>query len=320
MSKAVAIDSTDVLNGNNTTPVKPDKKAGEELDEELNEELDEESQKALIEAQELEQKLEALKTKVKDLEETLSKLQPGIGVIYTKYEIKDANTKLKDIEEVDINELTNYINTYKEYIKTLDEIAFTENEKGNNSGFFDSYVVQPISNSISKMFDKAKNGIAKLATGTGKFWTDTFARSIEQMEPSLKRIQEAKARIYGTATQGAIPQVLPEGLPQGIPNVTESVANTTQNAMQGLTSGIESVSNTLPVANSALLLQSGGRYYNIKEVQKGGTEAAKRAENSIKQFLSSSVTSSHILNMVKRKTRAKRKRNGKRYSRKRAKK
>jgi hypothetical protein len=65
-----------------------------------------------------------------------------------------------------------------------------------------------------------------------------------------------------------------------------------------------------------------GRYSNIKEVQKGGAAAAKRAQDSIKQFLSSSVTSSHILNMVKRKTKAKRKRNEKRsrYSRKRAKK
>jgi hypothetical protein len=61
---------------------------------------------------------------------------------------------------------------------------------------------------------------------------------------------------------------------------------------------------------------------NLKEVQRGGLAAAKRVENSIKQFLGSSVSSSHILNMVKRKTMVKRKResNGIRQSRKRAKK
>ena len=75
--------------------------------------------------------------------------------------------------------------------------------------------------------------------------------------------------------------------------------------------------NTLAAAAAG-----GGRHPNIKEVQKGGAAAAKRAQDSIKQFLSSSVTSSHILNMVKRKTKAKRKRNEKRskYSRKRARK
>ena len=103
------------------------------------------------------------------------------------------------------------------------------------------------------------------------------------------------------------------------------------NSTQGLESAPTSVIQALPTdrtqylktktAQNALAAPAagGGRRPNIKEVQKGGAAAAKRAQDSIKQFLSSSVTSSQILNMVKRKTKAKRKRNGKRYSRKRAK-
>ncbi len=296
------------------TNVEPNVKTDIKVDEKVDEVVSEEEEKALIEAQQLEQKLEALKARVNDLKQMLSNLQPNIDIIYTKYQNKDTNTTLQDLEENDLNELSNYINTYKEYVTTLSEIDAAENEK--EGGLFDSYIVEPISNAFGNMFDKAKNAIAKLATGSGKFWTDTIARSMEEMEPSLKRIQEAKARIYGTATQG-------------LEDATKSVDASTQSLSQDIEGSTQDLNNAKVImpdlstgVQSPVLVSSrgGGRYSNIKEVQKGGAAAAKRVENSIKQFLSSSVTSSHILSMVKRKSKAKRKGNGKRYSRKRAKK
>ena len=284
-------------------PLKTD--VDKELDKENNE-LNEEEQKELLAAQELEAKIEALKKQVEILKGQLSLLKPEIDVMYNKYEEKDEDTKIDQLTDIDKEALEKYINIYKEYVFTLGKIADAENER--DTGFFDTFVLDPISKSISKIFDKAKNGIAKLATGSGKFWTDTIARSMEEMEPSLKRIQDAKARIYGTATQG---------LKGATENINDAATGATENMNAAATAATE---NMNAAATSLIPAQGGGRYSNIKEVQKGGAAAAKRVETSIKQFLSSSVTSSHILKMVKRKTKAKRKRNEKRYSRKRAKK
>jgi hypothetical protein len=277
--------------------------------DELNEEISQEEQDALMAEEARKQKLEALKNQVEEIIGELQELKPSIDEIYTKYETNDKNTKIQDLDEADKLIFDNYIFKYKEYLTILDEIAITENEEAG--GLFDSYVIQPISDAFGNMFDRVKNGIAKGLTGSFKFWSDTVARSMEEMEPSLKRIQEAKSRIYGMASQG-------------LNDATKGVDAAAPGLSPDLSSALPSASDlpatpTLP-SPSVAALQGGGRYYNIKEVQKGGAAAAKRAENSIKQFLSSSVTSSHILKMVKRKTKAKRKRNDKRYSRKRAKK
>ena len=63
----------------------------------------------------------------------------------------------------------------------------------------------------------------------------------------------------------------------------------------------------------------GGRPLNLNQIQKGGKLVAKRTEKSINEFLNSSVTSSHILNMItkQRKTKIKRKRSTNRMTKKR---
>jgi hypothetical protein len=292
------------------SPVKTD--VDKDVDE-LNEEISQEEQDALMAEEARKQKLEALKNQVEEIIGELQELKPSIDEIYTKYETNDKNTKIQDLDEADKLIFDNYIFKYKEYLTILDEIAITENEEAG--GLFDSYVIQPISDAFGNMFDRVKNGIAKGLTGSFKFWSDTVARSMEEMEPSLKRIQEAKSRIYGMASQGLNDAT--KGVDASAPGLSPDLPSAS--ALPSA-SGLPATP-TLPLASpSVAALQGGGRYYNIKEVQKGGAAAAKRAENSIKQFLSSSVTSSHILKMVKRKTKAKRKRTDKRYSRKRAKK
>ena len=132
---------------------------------------------------------------------------------------------------------------------------------------------------------------------------------MEKMRLSLEKIQEIKAKIAaaGKIAEAKAMAGLPE-VPTGLPEVPTGLPEVPAGLPAEVPTGVD--------------MKVGGGRYNIKEVQKGGVAAAKRAENSIKQFLSSSVTSSHILNMVKRKTKAKRKRNEKRsrYSRKRARK
>ena len=303
-------------------------KLDKELDKEAAEEAAEE-QKALEAAQELEEKIEKLKQEAEILKKTLAEdLQPKIDEIYTKYQT-DTDTKIENLNEDELKQLTTYINTYKEYVTTLSKIAIAEDEQENQSGFFDTYVIEPIAVSFGKMMEGIKNGTAKLLTGTGKFWVELADKSINEMEPSLISIGEARARIAQIGkldlskdiTANATADI--SNATADISNATADLSNATttglSNATQSLSTGLNNSTQGLNNTIQSLLTQGQrGGYSNIKAVQKGGIAAAKRTQKSIKQFLSSSVTSSQILNMIKRKTKAKRKKT--RYTRKRAKK
>jgi hypothetical protein len=261
-----------------------------------------------IELAEATEEKEALIKKFNDELETFKKelheWQKRINNIYEKIEKeKETGIKITDQEHKDLAE---YETLYKEYTEILNALSRAQAE--DEPGFFATLVTEPISKFFSGIGDKITNGTAKGLTGTFTFWTNVAAKSMEQMQESLEKIQEIKAKI---AAAGKRAQAEAEaGIQTGTPETVEGLPET----VEGLPETTKGLPTTIKVG--------GGRYSNIKEVQKGGAAAAKRAQDSIKQFLSSSVTSSHILNMVKRKTKAKRKRNEKRsrYSRKRAKK
>ncbi len=300
-----------------------------------------------IELAEATEEKEALIKKFNDELETFKKelheWQKRINNIYEKIEKeKETGIKITDQEHKDLAE---YETLYKEYTEILNALSRAQAE--DEPGFFATLVTEPISKFFSGLGDKITNGTAKGLTGTFTFWTNVAAKSMEQMQESLEKIQEIKAKIAAAGkraqaeAEAGIPdqiEGLPEtieGLPETIEGFPTNIDKTTNKELLNPKLEVNVLKSGFPT-NKELLNQNSfnlaaaaaagggksGRYSNIKEVQKGGAAAAKRAQDSIKQFLSSSVTSSHILNMVKRKTKAKRKRNEKRsrYSRKRAKK
>jgi hypothetical protein len=257
---------------------------------------------AALEAEEAkEAKIQGLKAELEVLLKELQGFQGVMNGILKKYK---PDTKIEKIEKEDpeaIIQLNNYSNIYSKYSTTLQAIVMAESV--NNKSYWTTFVIDPISDFFGDFGNKIKNGTATFATGTAKLGADIFAESMRQMQPSLEEIKRIQAEIANAGKLPELPGIkgpeLPEIKGPEIPEIKGPTVDTQQ-----------------------LVSQGGGRPLSIKEVQKGGAAAAKRAQDSIKQFLSSSVTSSHILNMVKRKTKAKRKGNEKRsrYSRKRARK
>ena len=274
--------------------------------------LSEDEQEALEakEALEAEEAKEALIQKLKaELDVLLKELQGFQGVMGVILEKYKPDTKIEEIEKKDpeaIKKLNEYSSIYSKYSTTLQAIVMAESI--NDKSYWTTFVIDPISNFFGDFGNKIKKGTATFATGTAKLGADIFAESMRQMQPSLEEIKRIQAEIAAAGKLPGLPEIKGPGI-KG-PELSE------------LGKGVD-VSKTGSLGqNSAAVVAGGGRPLSIKEVQKGGAAAAKRAQDSIKQFLSSSVTSSHILNMVKRKTKAKRKRNEKRsrYSRKRARK
>ena len=74
--------------------------------------------------------------------------------------------------------------------------------------------------------------------------------------------------------------------------IEEGVITTIKNAIEG---------QTTP--------KTGGGRSSIKHIQRGGQQSLKRTTKSINEFLNSSVTASHIINMVKKGGRTKRRLN-----------
>jgi hypothetical protein len=310
-------------------------------------EVDEEELKRLEEerlaAEERERKIEELKKQIEELK-TILLNDKNPELIENRYK-NNPDMELDKLSKEELDQLKAYINTYKLYIDKISELDELMAEDENKAGLFQTFIIDPIKKSVGNAFDGIKDGAATVITSSGRFWVDTFARSMEKMEPSLREIQEIKARIYAPtgltqdvsdATQGLTQGVTQgvtdatQGLTQGVTDVTkglnQGVNQGVTDATQGLTQGVTDVTKGLNQGlkqGLSMVPATGGskKYINIKEVQKGGAAAAKRAQNSINQFLNSSVTSSQILNMVKRKTKVKRKRAEKRsrYSRKRAK-
>jgi len=313
--------------------VKEEKKEEKKETETEDEEVDEEEAKRLEEerlaAEERERKIEELKKQIEELK-TILLNDKNPRSIENRYK-NNPDMELDKLPKEELDQLQAYINTYKLYLAKIIELDDLMAEDENKAGLFQTFIIDPIKKSIGKAFDGIKNGAATVITSSGRFWVDTFARSMEKMEPSLREIQEIKARIYAPtnltksvtdATQG-----VQEDLTQGVTDITQGVTDISQGLNQGVTDLTQGVQQDVTKGlNQGLSMvpATGGasrKYIHIKEVQKGGAAAAKRAQNSINQFLNSSVTSSQILNMVKRKTKVKRKRNEKRsrYSRKRAK-
>ena len=274
--------------------------------------LSEDEQEALkakeaLEAKEAkEAKIQGLKAELDVLLKELQGFQGVMNGILKKYK---PDTKIEEIEKQDpeaIKQLNEYSSIYSKYSTTLQAIVMAESI--DNKTYWEKFVIDPISNFFGDFGEKIKDGTATFATGTAKLGADIFAKSMEQMQPSLEKIKRIQAEIAAAGKLGEIPEI------PGIKGSELDVKKTI--------SGITNPNENFAAAAQAAGGGKGGRPLSIKEVQKGGAAAAKRAQDSIKQFLSSSVTSSHFLNMVKRKTKAKRKRNEKRskYSRKRARK
>jgi len=285
------------------------------------EEAKEAEKKALaaLEAEEAKKALiQGLKAKLEVLLKELQGFQGVMNGILKKYK---PDTKIEEIEKKDpeaIIQLNKYSSIYSEYSTTLQEIVMAESI--DDKSYWTTFVIDPISEFFGDFSNKIKNGTAKLVTTTSKGAADIFALSMEQMQPSLEKIKRIQAEI---ANAGKIPE-LPgiKGPELKGPGIKGPGIKGPELDVKKPISEITNPNKNLLGQNLAAVVAGGGRPLSIKEVQKGGAAAAKRAQDSIQQFLSSSVTSSHILNMVKRKTKAKRKRNEKRskYSRKRARK
>ena len=296
-------------------------KAKEDAIEKENE-AEKESEDAIAEREAREAEKEALiaslKQQIEVIEKKLEELKPDIIRIYDKSKRLEENKNNLIKEELSQEEFEifkNYINIYKELIEKNDELYTAENASTKDWSI-SAILLSPIKKFFSSLLGNIKKMSAKATMASVTGMTGFVVQCYEEIQPQLIKF----AQLQGE-TQRAIIEATRIPPAPGLPS-TPGLPTT-----PGLpsTSGLPStpgLPTTPGLPSTSELIKGGSKKINpiIKEVQKGGASAAKRAENSIKQFLSSSVTSSHVLNMVKRKTKVKRKRDGKMYSRKRAKK
>jgi len=275
-------------------------------------EEEEEALEANANAEDMENLIEQLNKELESLKKELLIWQDPINKIYEEIK-KNPEINMSDLDPEKRKQIDKYDAMYADYKNLIEVINAAEAEAAGEKGFFATIFIEPLKKAIDKALKGVKNGAATAITGTFRFWTDVAAVSMEKMRVSLEKIQEVKAKI------AAAGEIAKQKAMAGIPATASGLPAT---GLPATATGLPATG--LPATATATGLPAitvgGGRYSNIKEVQKGGAAAAKRAQDSIKQFLTSSVTSSHILNMVKRKTKAKKKGNGKRYSRKRARK
>lgn len=290
---------------------KVEEKEDEKEDETKEEKEEREAAEAQAEAEEAKAaQIATLKIEIEEIEKELERLKPAITEIYTKS--KEINLKNKNKTDLTIEELSpeefeafkNYVNVYKTLIEKKDELYTAENTS-TEEWSLSSIILAPFKKLFGKIVDGIKDGTATVLVSTAKGGAEVFAKSMEKMEAPLTEIKEIQARIAAA----------------GIPTVPTTDGLPTVPAVPGLPTipptGLPTIPTAVPTIPTVV---GGGRNNNLKEIQKGGAAAAKRVENSIKQFLGSSITSSHILNMVKRTTRVKRNRRvkGTRQSRRRA--
>ena len=324
--------------GPKAKPTVVNKKVDETKVEDEKEEEKEEREAAEAQAEAEEAKaaqIATLKIEIEEIEKELERLKPAITEIYTKskeLELKNTNTntntnKNKNKTDLTIEELSpeefeafkNYVNVYKTLIEKKDELYTAENTNTEEWSLI-GFLLAPVKKFFGSLLDNAKKmgvkGTMATVTGVTGFTVECY----EQIQPNLIKFAQLKGetqRAINEASQipgAAVPttdvpttDVPTDGLPT-VPGVPTT---------DGLpTTGLP----TIPTVPGLPTVVGGGRNNNLKEIQKGGAAAAKRVENSIKQFLGSSITSSHILNMVKRTTRIKRNRKSKgtRQSRRRA--
>lgn len=295
----------------------------DETEEEKEERAEAEAQAEAEEAKAAQ--IATLKIEIEEIEKELERLKPAITEIYTKskeLELKNTNTnKNKNKDDLTIEELSpeefeafkNYVNVYKTLIEKKDELYTAENTSTEEWSLI-GFLLAPVKKFFGSLLDNAKKmgvkGTMATVTGVTGFTVECY----EQIQPNLIKFAQLKGetqRAINEASQIPGAAVPTDGLPTTVPTIT-TIPTVPTIPPTGLP--------TIPAVPGLPTVVGGGRNNNLKEIQKGGAAAAKRVENSIKQFLGSSITSSHILNMVKRTTRVKRNRRvkGTRQSRRRA--
>ena len=289
----------------------------------------------------------ALKEEIEEIERKLEELKPDITRIYEKS--KESNNNKSNESNLTVEELTpeefekfeTYIDLYKKLIEKNDELYNAENSS-TEEWSVTSLILSPVKNFFGNLLGNVKKMGAKATMASVTGMTGFVVQCYEEIQPNLIKFAQLKNETQQAvmATTSGAAQLGINGLAKTGPTGELSAAalngaietGSPTEAMNGATKGVinQALVMSGPIADPNNLLAAtypaagGGRRSNpnnLKEVQRGGLAAAKRVENSIKQFLGSSVSSSHILNMVKRKTMVKRKRESKgiRQSRKRAK-
>ena len=246
--------------------------------------------------------IEALKIEIEEIEKELETLQPAMAKINEKsiqIELRNKNKENKDnltIEELEPKELEtfkNYVAIYKKLIEKNDELYKAENSS-TEEWSLTSVILAPVKKFLGNLLGNINKMGAKATMASVTGMTSFVVACYKEIQPKLIEFAKLKGE-----TELALKQATQ------MPDIA-AVANTDANTDATVAKAV-----------------GGGRARNsnLKEIQRGGAAAAKRVENSIKQFLGSSITSSHILNMIKRKTKVKRNRESKgtRQSRRRAK-
>lgn len=251
--------------------------------------------------------IEALKKEIEEIEKELNKLQPAMAKINEKseqIELRNKNKENKDnltIEELETPELEtfkNYVAIYKKLIEKNDELYKAENSS-TEEWSLTSVILAPVKKFLGNLLGNINKMGAKATMASVTGMTSFVVACYKEIQPKLIEFAKLKGE-----TELALKQAtqMPEIAVPAVPGI--DIAD-------------------IPAVPVPAVAVGGGRARNsnLKEIQRGGAAAAKRVENSIKQFLGSSITSSHILNMIKRKTKVKRNRESKgtRQSRRRAK-
>jgi hypothetical protein len=293
----------------------------------------------------------ALKEEIEEIERKLEELTPDITRIYEKSKesnnnksSESTNNKNLTVEKLtpeEFEKFETYIDLYKKLIEKNDELYNAENSS-TEEWSVTSLILSPVKNFFGNLLGNVKKMGAKATMASVTGMTGFVVQCYEEIQPNLIKFAQLKNETQQAvmATTSGAAQLGINGLAKTGPTGELSAAalngaietGSPTEAMNGATKGVinQALVMSGPIADPNNLLAAtypaagGGRRSNpnnLKEVQRGGLAAAKRVENSIKQFLGSSVSSSHILNMVKRKTMVKRKRESKgiRQSRKRAK-
>ncbi len=297
-------------------------------DAENKETAEEEEERAAAEAQaqresEKEELIAALNKEIEEIEKQLEELTPDITKIYEKSQQienlkNNKNSTVEELSPEEFEKFKNYIDVYKNLVEKQDELYKVENST-TEEWSFTSIFLAPIKKFFGSLLGNIKKMGAKATMASVSGMTGFVVQCYEEIQPNLIKFAELKGE-----TQRAVMKATGIAPGAAVAPVAPGVSDAASLApgAASLAPGAASLApGAAPDAAAVAPVAVGGGRPNIKEVQRGGAAAAKRVENSIKQFLGSSVTTSHILNMVKQKTKVKRKRDSKgiRQSRKRAK-
>jgi hypothetical protein len=258
-----------------------------------------------------EELIATLNKEIEEIEKELERLSPNITKIYNKsQQIEDLknneNSTGEELSPKEFADFKEYIDVYKSLVEKQNELYKAENST-TEEWSFTSLFLAPVKKFFGSLLGNIKKMGAKATTASVKGMTGFVVECYKEIQPNLIEFAKLKGETQRALVEATRMPPVPD-----VSAVTPDVSAVTPDVSGAVAPDVSGVAPVAPV---------GGGRPNLKEVQRGGAAAAKRVENSIKQFLGSSVTTSHILNMVKRKTKVKRKRDSKgiRQSRKRAK-